>query len=147
MIDLIFGADRVVADFVQRHIPGCRPFERPRAIGFVEDGTLIGGTVYTNWDPRAGVIELSTAATTPRWLSPRVLHAIFSYPFDEIGCQMVVLRVSERNTRMVKIAKRFGFEGYLIDRLRGRDEAEWVFTLTAEAWRDTKFERSGHGQG
>lgn len=39
---------------------------------------------------------------------------MFGYPFDEIDCQMAVLRVSEENAGMVSIARRFGFTSYRI---------------------------------
>lgn len=48
---------------------------------------------------------------------------------------MVVLRVSERNAGMISIAERFGFTRHRIPRLRGRDEAEIIFTLTDNDWR------------
>ncbi|MNL77791.1 hypothetical protein D3C87_2040460 [compost metagenome] len=64
-----------------------------------------------------------------------MLKGMFGYPFDQIGCQMVVLRVSEHNAVMIEIAERFGFKAYRIPRLRGRDEAEILFTLTDDDWR------------
>lgn len=60
---------------------------------------------------------------------------MFGYPFDEIGCQMVVIRVSERNAVMIAIAERFGFSPHRIPHLRGRGEAEIIFTLTDNDWR------------
>jgi len=137
----------VVAAFVARLMGIERGFGPSTALGYVEDGELVGGTVFHNWEPEAGVIELSTAATTPRWLTPTVLHAIFAYPFEHLGCQMVVLRVAERNARMRRIAERFGFDAYPIPRLRGRDEADIIYTLTDDQWRSTRFEkRLRHGQ-
>lgn len=147
MIELAYGFDGPVADFVARHFPGGeRGFGPCRAIGFVLNGKLIGGTVYHRWDPEAGVIEMSTATTTPRWLSPKVLHAIFAYPFEVAGVQMVVLQVSDKNDRMKSIAKRFGFDEHRIPRLKGRNEDGLIYTLTDDQWRATKFERSGHGK-
>ena len=147
MIGLLYGHSAAVANWVAQHIPGCEAgFHKPVAIGVIEDERLIGGTVFHNWNPAAGVIEMSSAGSSPRWLHPKMLRAIFAYPFEQIGCQMVVLRVSERNARMVRIAERFGFSGHLIPRLRGRDEAEWVFTLTDDDWRKHPFTRSTHGQ-
>lgn len=146
-MDLIYGQNETVAHWVAAHIPGCeRGFGGCTAIGVADDGILIGGTVFHNWNPEAGVMELSSAGVNPRWLAPKMIRAIFAYPFDQLGCQLVVMRVSERNTRMVRIAERFGFAGHLIPRLRGRDEAEWVFTLTDDDWRKHKFKRSTHGQ-
>lgn len=147
MIELAYGFDEPVADFVCRHFPGGeRGFGTCRAIGFVENGILIGGTVYHRYDPEAGVIEMSTVATTPRWLTPKVLHAIFAYPFEQIGVQMVLLQVAPTNERMRNIAKRFGFDEYRIPRLRGRDEDGMIYTLTDDQWRETRFERLRNGK-
>lgn len=146
MIELVEDQGGVVAGFVGRLIEGGhRGFDVASAIGYVDDGKLIGGTVFHNYDPEAGVVELTTAATSPRWLTRKTLHAIFAIPFLQWGCQMIVLRVSEHNDRMVGIAQRFGFEGHLIPRLGGRDEDVWVFTLTDDQWRNSAFERSRHG--
>lgn len=133
-----------VARFVASHIPGCeRGFgDNCVAMGIIETGAepkLIAGVVYHNYCPESGVIELSAASTSKRWLSRPVLKAMFSYPFDQAGCQMAVLRVSERNPIMVSIALRYGFKSYLIPRLRGRDEAEHILTLTDDDWRANRF--------
>ena len=147
MIELAYGFDKPVADFVARHIPGCeRGFHNPRCIGVVADGVLIAGIVYHDWRPEAGVIQMSAAAISAKWLAPKVLHAIFAYPFELIGVQMVVLLVRDSNARMKRIAERFGFTGHIIPRLAGRNEAEIIYTLTDDQWRATAFERSGHGK-
>ncbi|WDR03622.1 GNAT family protein [Devosia algicola] len=142
MVDLLYGHNETVARWVAAHIPGCEAgFNNPTAIGVLDNGKLIGGTVFHNWHEPCGVIEMSSAGTSPRWLAPKMIRAIFGYVFDQLNCQIVVMRVSERNRRMVRIAERFGFTGYLIPRLRGRDEAEWVFTLTDDTWRSHKLNR------
>lgn len=145
-MDLLYGHNEAVAAWVAAHIPGCeRGFDKPVAIGVLDGERLIGGTVFTNYHPEAGVIEMSSAGTSARWLSRPMLKAIFGYVFDQLACQLVVMRVSERNERMVGIARKFGFDGYLIPRLRGRDEAEWLFTLTDEQWRQHPLARSFNG--
>jgi RimJ/RimL family protein N-acetyltransferase len=147
MIELVTGHNREIAAWVAAHIPGCeRGWHNATAIGVLDNGEIIGGTVFHGWQPESGVIEMSSAGISPRWLHPRMLRAIFEYVFDQLQCQLVVMRVSERNERMVRIAQKFGFDGHLIPRLRGRDENEWVFTLTDDAWRGHKFKRSTHGQ-
>lgn len=132
----------VVSAFVGKLIPGGeRGFDAASAIGFVDNGELIGGTVFHDYNPEAGVVELTTAATSARWLTPTTLHTIFAVPFERWGCQMVVLRVAEDNERMRSIARRFGFNEYVIPRLGGRDRATVIYTLTDDQWRDTSFER------
>ncbi|MCA1405418.1 GNAT family N-acetyltransferase [Ensifer sp. IC3342] len=125
-----------IAGFVAAHIDGGeRGFADFTTLGVTEEGRLVAGVVYHNYSPEAGVIELSAAATSKRWLTRPVLKAMFGYPFDEIGCQMAVLRVSEESRGMVDIARRFGFTSHRIPRLRGREEAEIIFTLTDNDWR------------
>ena len=113
--------------------------ERFCSMAVLHGEQLVAGTLYHNWQPESGVVELSSASTDRRWLTKPVVRAMFHMAFDMIGAQMAVLRVSERNTGMVEIAQRFGFRGVLIPRLRGRDEAEWVFTLTDDDWRASRW--------
>jgi len=100
---------------------------------------LVAGTLFHSWHPESGVIELTSASTDRRWLTKTVVKAMFHMAFAMIGAQLVALRVSERNTGMVEIAQRFGFQGTLIPRLRGRTESEWIFTLTDDDWRASRW--------
>jgi RimJ/RimL family protein N-acetyltransferase len=110
------------------------------AIGVMWRNVLIAGCVYHNYQPEAGVVEISAASISPRWLTFRTIHELLAYPFDALGCQLVVLRVSIRNTRMIDLAVRLGFLGYTIPRLRGRNEDEVIFTLRDEDWRSGRLE-------
>jgi RimJ/RimL family protein N-acetyltransferase len=109
------------------------------SMGVFRDKQLVAGTLYHNWHAASGVIELTSASVDRRWLMRPVIRAMFGMAFDMIGAQMAMLRVSERNTDMVAIAKRFGFTGVLIQRLRGRGEAEWIFSLTDDDWRKSRY--------
>lgn len=134
------GGNRVVGDFVSRLIWG-EPgrLERYCTMGVFDGDSLVAGTVYHNWQPDEGVIELTSGSTTPRWLSKPVVRAMFHIPFAMIGARLCVLRVSERNTRMRRIAQRFGFEETVIPRLRGPNESECIYTLSAEDWGSHKM--------
>lgn len=124
------------------HIDGIRNgFLNFTSMGVILDNELIASLVYHNFDRKAGVIEISAASITPRWLTRPVLKAMFSYPFEELGCQMVVLRVSERNTRLMRILTAYSFDHVTVPRLRGRDEAERIFFLTDDAWRSNGFHK------
>lgn len=127
--------NKIVADFVSTIIwgkPECLSDYCTMAV--IENGTLVGGTVYHNYHRDEGVIELTSASTSKRWLTRPVIRAMFDLPFDRLGCQLIALRVSERNKNMCTIARKFGFDEVYIPRLRGRDEGEWIFTLTDDAW-------------
>ena len=137
MIEPLIGADAWVARWVCGQIPPYDPdrgFGNCRAIGWVDGGDLVAGTVFHNHEPSAGVIELTSASVTPRWLTRPVINTMFGYVFDRCGCQMALMRVSDRNARMCSIARRFGFADALIRRLYSADEDGHVFTLTREEW-------------
>ena len=102
---------------------------------------LIGGMVYHNYHPEHEVMEMSGASDDPRWLTNETLHQLFAYPFNQVGCQLVIMRVSERNKRLERILVSYGFKCYTIPRLRGRNEAERLWTLTDDDWRNNKFEK------
>lgn len=132
--------NRIVGDFVSNLVwkqPGM--LEKYCTMGVFDDGELIAGTVYHNWHPDEGIIELSSASLSKKWLTKNVISAMFALPFELLGCQLVVLRVSERNTGMCKIARRFGFDETYIPRLRGRDEGEMIFRYTDDQWRESPY--------
>ena len=108
-------------------------------LAVAEDNRIIGACLFHNWQPDEGVIELTSASISPRWLSRPVLRVMFGYAFDQLGCQAAVMRVDPANTRMCRIASAFGFQRYDIPRLRGRDKAEALFILGDDEWRSGKF--------
>ena len=95
--------------------------------------------VFHNYCPEAGVLEMSAAVESKRWLSRPVLRAMHGYIFDDAGCQLAVMRVSENNMTMRRIAKAYGYDETLIPRLRGRNEAESILTLTDDDWNRSRF--------
>ena len=135
----------VVAEFVGRLIPGGeRGFDKASAIGFVDDGNLVAGLVYHDYQPEAGVVEISAASNSKRWLTRRTLFAIFSIPFDRWRCQMVVMRTRADNHQdngrgIARIALSYGFTQTLIPRLYGRDSDCILHCLTEEAWRQNGY--------
>lgn len=135
-------ANQLIGDFVSREIWGVEgQIEDFCAMAIVDEGMLIAGVLYHNHYPDAGVIEMTAASVTPRWLTRNVLRAMFSLPFDRFGCQLCVLRVSETNRNMLRIAKAYGFNEYIIPRLRGRGEAEHILTLADDDWRHSRFHK------
>jgi len=75
--------------------------------------------------------------------SRRTLDAMHGYIFDAAGCQLAVMRVAESNEPMRRSGRRYGYSETLIPRLRGRDEAEAIMTLTDDAWRASRFHKRG----
>lgn len=149
MIPTYFGpqdpANRAVGDFVSSGVFGAPgQLEKYCTMAVTHGGKLVAGTVYHNWHPDDGVIELTSYSDNPRWLTRKVVQAMFALPFDMLGARLVVLRVSEHNAKMRGIARRFGFHETIIPRLRGDNEAECVYTLSAHDWSNHRM--SKHGQ-
>ena len=137
----------MVADFVARTIPGCgRGFGPCKALGFLHGGKIVAGIVYHNWSPETGVIEISAAATRRDWLNRARLFAIFEYPFDQVGCRMVVARISEHNRVARRIWRSIGAREYVVPQLRSPTEAEVIYTLARDDWRANKLMRSFYGE-
>ncbi len=134
--------NQAIGDFVSELIFG-EPgrFSSYCSLAVLEDGHVIAGVLFHQLHPREGVMEMSAGAINKRWLTRPVLKSMFAVPFDIFGCQLVVLRVSEHNKPMLRIAKAYGFKEYIIPRLRGRGEAEHILTLADDDWRTNRFNR------
>lgn len=141
-MNVVFGCDQEVARWVANEL-GQTGFAGyvMAAIGVFDGNQIIGGTVLHNYYVKEGVIEMTSACVDSRWLTRRMIRAIFTYAFDLLECQLVVLRVSADNSRMSNIANRFGFSSYPIPRLRGKSEDEIIFTLTDDQWRSSPYRR------
>jgi RimJ/RimL family protein N-acetyltransferase len=136
---IVLGDDGGV-EFAQQRLPNCsRGFDNPWCIGVFSRDNRVGVIVYSGWQPESQVVEMSACADDPRWLSRTVLQTAFRYPFQVLDCQLVVWRVSERNERTLRLADRLGFAGTLIPRLLGREEGQFVLTLTAEDWAASRY--------
>lgn len=131
-----YELNSAVADFVSVHIFGkLGAFRDYGSMAVFDNGRLVAGVLFYDWDQDAGVMQISAASVSRRWLTRNVLHDMFAFPFGQFGCQMVVLRVSPDNDQMTRIARRYGFDEYLIPRLGGRDKDQIIFTLTDDQWR------------
>lgn len=130
---------RFVCDLIWQKADAIRDY---CSMAVTDNGNLIAGTIYHNWHPDSGVAELTSASLSKRWLTRPVINAMFELPFGKLGCQMVVLRVSEKNDNMVRIAQSFGFDEHFIPRLGGRDSGEHIFTLTDDQWSSSKYKRA-----
>lgn len=148
MLDYVYGHDRIVSDFVAALIPHCRRGFGPcKTIGVIEgpwDGerSLIAGIVYHNFDPEAGIIEISGAALPHKyWLTRRTLERMYAYPFLQCGCQMVAQRTPADDVRLLGILAAYGYDLITVPRLFGRNRDGVLCTLTREAWIANRFNK------
>jgi RimJ/RimL family protein N-acetyltransferase len=120
---LVFGADKVVAEFVRRRVPYARgSFDPCAAIGVIRGEKLVGGVVYYDYLPDFRSIEVAFAFDTPRWATPTVLRAVCKYPFDQLGCVRVTAIVAKKNKRSRQMVEHIGFrlegvarKGFLVE--------------------------------
>lgn len=133
---------RALEGFVSERVWGrFREFGEGRAMAVIHGGNVIAALIYNNWDDEAGVIEISGAADTPRWLSKPVLKEMFDYPFVRLGCQAVAMRGDAENNHLTRILPAYGFKKYDIPRLRGRDKTEAIYVLSDDDWKASKFNK------
>jgi len=134
----LYGQDELVADFVARMIPHVRSrgFGRCSTIGIVdEDNELMAGLVWSVPLPAAGLMELSVAALPGRqWLTRQTL-SLYRYPFEQCGCQMVIMTLPATETRHLRILAALGHMLVKVPRLFGRERDGVIALLTEEDWR------------
>lgn len=138
---LVWGHSDAVERFVADLIPRCAEGFGPcNAVGIINnDGLLVAGWVWHGWDVPAQTIEFSGASITPKWMTRSILHELFSYAFDLLGCQMIMTRNSEHNTRLHRQLSAYGFTRHDVPRLFGRSEDGVVWFLTDDQWRASAF--------
>lgn len=138
----VWGLQDYVVPFVADHADLPPDFGRCQTMAVMDRaGQMIAGVVFHNWQPVAGVMEVSAASIDPKWATRGVLQEAFGYIFGRCGCQMAVARTAEDNTRVRRLWKAFGAMEYIIPRLRGRNASEAVLCVTDDAWQASKLSR------
>lgn len=109
------------------------------ALGITHGETVSAVVLFHNYDPDAGVIEISAASDSKRWLTRPVLRAIFGYAFNGLRCQAVVARTDQAS--VARIFTAYGFQRFDLPRLRGRNKGETVLILGDDDWRANGFHK------
>lgn len=129
---------------VEDLVPHAGPFPSTTctSLGVYRAGELIAGFVFHNYDPKAGLIEVSGASTRPgAWGSRHVVNVAMNYVFDTCGCQMLYARQHIENEAARQGWKRLGADEVVIPRLMGRDTVGTLLTLTDDQWMASKYRR------
>jgi RimJ/RimL family protein N-acetyltransferase len=109
-------------------------------------GEMVAGVIFHDYDAKAGVIQCSAAALTPKWCTRGVLGELMDYVFRVNDCQMLVGRTHEDNAPVRKLWKALGAVEYIIPRLRGRTASEALLCVTDDAWQQSRLNEARHGQ-
>ena len=103
---ILYGADEDVGKWVQQRI-GLPMAGTYRAIGLTwNDGTIIGGAVYSNYC--GGGISIAVAGVTG-WLTRRFIRAALAYPFLQLKVRRLTAYVATRNTTSQRLIEGVGF--------------------------------------
>lgn len=103
-------------------------------------GRIVAGVLFHNWQPENGVVQISAASDSKRWLTRQILKEMFAYAFETMGAQAVVACM-DAGRRLVRIFEAYGFKKYEIPRLRGRDRAEAIMVLGDDEWKSNGFHK------
>lgn len=134
MIRVLAGHDAAVARWVGERVH-IADFGHCVAIGFVADpDQMLGGCVFNNY--RHPNIEATIATASPRWCTARILRAIFSYPFCQLGCTRLTAITEVMNQPARAFLYRLGFreEGTLRKAFPGGIDAV-IYGMLAEECR------------
>jgi RimJ/RimL family protein N-acetyltransferase len=129
--------------YVRRRLerdPASLPFGQCQAAGVLNnDGELIAGVVFHNYDPDCPSFEVSFAATSAKWLTRPIICELLRYPFDQIGCRRLTAVTPRKATSARRFLDKFGFrrEGVATEGF-GDDDAI-ISRLLKREWLATKW--------
>ena len=145
MLHYIYGQNEIVSDFVSKLIPHCRglKFGNCQTIGVIdEEGRLIAGLVYHNYDPWARTIEISGAAFGDKqWLTRETIRRMYQYPFLGAGVQMIVQRTPADDELLLRQLAAYDYAFVKVPRMFGHDRDGVLCLLTYEAWCGNRFNK------
>jgi hypothetical protein len=144
MIKFVYNHDNEIAHFIQQSAPPAGgSFGRYKTIGVIdEEGRLIAGLVYFNYDPNAETMEMGARAIMSRWFTRATYRRMFEYPFVECGCQLLYTRIPAENEYLLSQFARMNFNLTMVPRMYGRSEDGVLCTLTDDQWLDSRLSKS-----
>ena len=140
----VFDRPDIVANCVAMMIPRCRArgFGKCSAIGIIdEEGKLIGGIIYNQWDPEAGTVQIHGAAVHPRWLTRETIRVMYTYPFHQLGVQMIWQLTPAEDVRLLRQLAAYDYSFIKLPRMFGREHDGVLCLLTYEDWANNRFNK------
>ena len=108
LYSFVYGKDAEITNWVESQLRGTVSLRSGVAIGLQKDGELIAGCVYDNF--RTHDIEMTFAASTPKWATPSNIGVFFVYPFVQLKLARVTAIAAKANKRARKMLERLGFQ-------------------------------------
>lgn len=106
---VLFGADELVAEWVQRRLGGSKAHPPYVALGVLNEteDSLIGGCIFFNAEDRD--IQFAVAMDTGCARKVRALARCYAYVFTQLGIERITAMIEIKNKPSVKLAEGFGF--------------------------------------
>ena len=105
-MSLCFDAD-IVGPWVCARSGGTWVKGRGTAIGKIQDGRLVAGVLYEDWN---GANVVCHIAGDGNWATRGYLATIFDYAFSQLKVKRVTVPIKESNSKSINLVKHMGFE-------------------------------------
>lgn len=106
---VVYGHDEYVTDWVRERIPHVTDFGPAQALG-VLDGDIIAGIVFHDYQPEYRTMQVSMAASSPKWANKGIIKELLSYPFFQLGIQKIWTATPHTSERVIEFNKAIGFK-------------------------------------
>lgn len=131
-------------------------------IGLEENGRLIAGAIFDNYNGRS--VQVHVAASDPKkfWLGRDGIWLCFAYPFSQLKVSKLLAPVGQGNVAAIRFALHLGFQleatlkdahptGNLLVYGMHRADCHWLNILREKRLQNGKFKRAPaaglHGAG
>lgn len=150
MTQLLYKHDAEVIDWVCQHIPHLAEripyFDKGAVlgpavgIGVLDDaGAMIAGVVFHGYDPFVKAMEVSCAASTPRWGNRETFRTILRYAWDTADCQRITACTPRTATSSRRFLEGLGFRREGSVRRGFGDVNAIIYGLLREEWQEGRF--------
>lgn len=144
MKEIVTGMDFLVAPWVMERTSGVWNPGRGVSIGLSEDGNLVAGVLYEDFN--GANVMITVAAEGKNWLNREFLWFSFYYPFEQLKCKRITALIVSSNQDSIRFCEHLGFvhEATLKDAHPSGDIL--VFRMLKEDCRWLNFKGKKHGQ-
>lgn len=104
-MNLCLDAD-IVGPWVCERSGGTWVKGRGTAIGKIQDGQLVAGVLYEDWN---GANVVCHIAGDGNWATREYLNVIFDYPFNQLKVKRITTPVASTNIKSINLVTRMGF--------------------------------------
>lgn len=80
--------------------------ENSECIGWEVDGKLKAGVWYEDMNATSVMAHIAITGRIGR----KFVHAIFDYPFNQMGCRKIICPIVENNVDSIKLCEKLGFK-------------------------------------